>query len=198
MVKLNTEDDFNNLFICENLKRLRISHNLSTTQVASVIKKSRQGYLNYENGSREIGIHDLIKLSQFYGVSIDHITGNPFSNRINNTLAFRTYAMIDNELKQVLPYNINAENDDVILVRYNEQKIDFFWRTQTYHKNQVMLFSYYNRHYVSKIFYNIDGGGCFFILDEMFNFTKAQSENLIIHGIHAGTISKNFQIPNFL
>ena len=137
MVKLNTEDDFNNLFICENLKRLRVSHNLSTTQVASVIKKSRQGYLNYENGSREIGIHDLIKLSQFYGVSIDHITGNPFSNRISHTLAFRTYEMVDNELKQVLPYNINAENDDVILVRYSEHKIDFFWRTQTYHKNCI-------------------------------------------------------------
>ena len=106
--------------------------------------------------------------------------------------------MIDSELKQVLPYNINAENDDVILVRYNEQQIDFFWRTQTYHKNQVLLFSYYNRHYVSKIFYNTDGAGCFFMHDEMFNFTKAQSENLIIHGIHAGTISKNFQIPNFL
>jgi transcriptional regulator with XRE-family HTH domain len=197
MVRLNTEDDFNNLFICENLKRLRLAHNLTTTHVANVIKKSRQGYLNYENGSREIGIHDLIKLSQFYGVSIDHITGNPFSNRNKNTLAFRTYEIVDNEFKQVLPFSINAENDDVILVRYNEHKIDFFWRTQTYHKNRVMLFSYYNRTYVSKIFYNTDGSGSFFIHDELFNFTKTQSENLIITGIYAGSISQDFQIPNF-
>lgn len=197
MVRLNTEDDFNNLFICENLKRLRLTHNLTTTHVANVIKKSRQGYLNYENGSREIGIHDLIKLSQFYGVSIDHITGNPFSNRNKNTLAFRTYEIADNEFKQVLPFSINAENDDVILVRYNEHKIDFFWRTQTYHKNRVMLFSYYNRTYVSKIFYNTDGSGSFFIHDELFNFTKTQSENLIITGIYAGSISQDFQIPNF-
>jgi transcriptional regulator with XRE-family HTH domain len=197
MVRLNTEDDFNNLFICENLKRLRLAHNLTTTHVANVIKKSRQGYLNYENGSREIGIHDLIKLSQFYGVSIDHITGNPFSNRNKNTIAFRTYEIVDNEFKQVLPFSINAENDDVILVRYNEHKIDFFWRTQTYHKNRVMLFSYYNRTYVSKIFYNTDGSGSFFIHDELFNFTKTQSENLIITGIYAGSISQDFQIPNF-
>ena len=197
MVRLNTEDDFNNLFICENLKRLRLAHNLTTTHVANVIKKSRQGYLNYENGSREIGIHDLIKLSQFYGVSIDHITGNPFSNRNKNTLAFRTYEIVDNEFKQVLPFSINAENDDVILVRYSEHKIDFFWRTQTYHKNRMMLFSYYNRTYVSKIFYNTDGSGSFFIHDELFNFTKTQSENLIITGIYAGSISQDFQIPNF-
>ena len=197
MVRLNTEDDFNNLFICENLKRLRLAHNLTTTHVANVIKKSRQGYLNYENGSREIGIHDLIKLSQFYGVSIDHITGNPFSNRNKNTLAFRTYEIVDNEFKQVLPFSINAENDDVILVRYSEHKIDFFWRTQTYHKNRVMLFSYYNRTYVSKIFYNTDGSSSFFIHDELFNFTKTQSENLIITGIYAGSISQDFQIPNF-
>lgn len=197
MVRLNTEDDFNNLFICENLKRLRLAHNLTTTHVANVIKKSRQGYLNYENGSREIGIHDLIKLSQFYGVSIDHITGNPFSSRNKNTLAFRTYEIVDNEFKQVLPFSINAENDDVILVRYNEHKIDFFWRTQTYHKNRLMLFSYYNRTYVSKIFYNTDGSGSFFIHDELFNFTKVQAENLIISGIYAGSIAQDFHIPNF-
>jgi transcriptional regulator with XRE-family HTH domain len=197
MLSLNTEDDFNNLFISENLKRLRLSHNLTTTHVANVIKKSRQGYLNYENGSREIGIHDLIKLSNFYGVSLDHITGNPFSNRSDNKLAFRTYEVIEKELKRVLPSSINTEYDDVILVRYNEHKIDFFWRTQTYHKNHVMLFEYYSRPYVSKIFYNTDGSGSFFINDEILNFTKAQAENLIITGICAGSISKEFQIPNF-
>lgn len=197
MVRLNTEDDFNNVFISENLKRLRLSHNLTTTHVANVIKKSRQGYLNYENGTREIGIHDLIKLSQFYGVSIDHITGNPFSSKNTNTLAFRTYEFVDNELKQVLPYSIDTKHDDVILVRHSDHKIDFFWRTQTYQKNQVLLFSYYNRTYVSKIFYNTDGTGSFFIHDELFNFTKSQSENIIISGIYAGSISQNFQIPNF-
>jgi transcriptional regulator with XRE-family HTH domain len=197
MVRLNTEDDFNNVFISENLKRLRLAHNLTTTHVANVIKKSRQGYLNYENGTREIGIHDLVKLSQFYGVSIDHITGNPFSSKNNNTLAFRTYEFVDNELKQVLPFSINTQHDDVILLRHSDHKIDFFWRTQTYQKNQLLLFSYYNRTYVSKIFYNTDGSGSFFIHDELFNFTKSQSENIIISGIYAGSISQNFQIPNF-
>ena len=197
MVRLNTEDDFNNVFISENLKRLRLAHNLTTTHVANVIKKSRQGYLNYENGTREIGIHDLIKLSQFYGVSIDHITGNPFSSKNNNTLAFRSYEFADNELKQVLPYSFDTKHDDVILVRHSDHKIDFFWRTQTYQKNQLLLFSYYNRTYVSKIFYNTDGSGSFFIHDELFNFTKSQSENIIISGIYTGSILQNFQIPNF-
>jgi transcriptional regulator with XRE-family HTH domain len=60
--KLHNEFDFNNLFISENLRRLRLLNNLTTTQVCKVINKTRQGYVNYENGSREISIHDLIGL----------------------------------------------------------------------------------------------------------------------------------------
>lgn len=196
MVKLNTEDDFNNLFISENLKRLRLAHKLSTTHVADVIQKSRQGYLNYENGTREIGIHDLIKLSEFYGVTIDHIIGNPFSNKNNKQISFRTYQKIDKELKSISPITITTEHDDVILVS-DEHQVDFFWRTQLYHKNIVMLFEYYSRPYVSKIYYNNDGSGSFFMNEELYNFTKANAENIVIIGVYAGTISKAFQIPGF-
>ncbi len=79
MQMLNTPDAFNKLFISENLKKLRVSDTLSTTAVGKIIDKTRQGYLNYENGSREIGIYDLITLSGYYNVSIDVIVGNPFT-----------------------------------------------------------------------------------------------------------------------
>ncbi|MFA5130296.1 MAG: helix-turn-helix transcriptional regulator [Patescibacteria group bacterium] len=195
---MTTEDDFNSLFICENLRRLRQAHHLTTTHVANILKKSRQGYLNYENGDREIGIHDLIKLSGFYGVTIDEMVGNPFSQHNNKPMSFRTYEMVDGELTHVMPLPINTANDDVICVKYDDRQVDFFWRTQVHHKNKVMLFEYYNRPYVSKLFYNTDGGGCFFLHDEPFYFTKAHADNIVIIGVFSAKLTKDFTIPNFL
>lgn len=194
---LSTDEDFNNLFICENLKRLRQAHQLTTTDVANILKKTRQGYLNYENGAREIGIHDLIKLSGYYGVSIDEIVGNPNTHRAEKQLSFRTFEMVDGELKQVMPIPISPVNDDVICVKYDDRQVDFFWRTQVHHKNKLMLFEYYNRPYVSKLFYNTDGSGCFFLHDEPFTFTKAHAENIVIIGVFSSKLTKDFTIPNF-
>ena len=86
--QLLSDDDFNNLFISENLKRLRLANNLSTVQVAQIIGKSRQGYVNYESGAREISIHDLITLSGFYNVRVDDIIGNPYSNRNEKAIEY--------------------------------------------------------------------------------------------------------------
>jgi transcriptional regulator with XRE-family HTH domain len=197
MLKLATEDDFKLLFISENLKRLRLTHNLTTTKIATIIKKSRQGYLNYENGTREIGIQSLITLSGFYSVSIDEIVGNPFSLRNEKKLSFRTYELINDEYKLVMPLTISTINDDIICVKYNDLKIDFFWRTSTHQKGRVMLFEYYNRAYVSKVFFNSNGGGMFFLHDEPFNFTKAHAESIVFKGVFASSLAKEFNIVNY-
>jgi transcriptional regulator with XRE-family HTH domain len=197
MSNLSSNDDFNLLFISENLKRLRLAHHLSTTQVAKVLKKSRQGYLNYEGAIREIGIHDLITLSGFYGVAVDDIVGNPFTLRNEKRISFRTYELIEGEYKHVMPQSVASAKDDVICVKRNDHQTDFFWRTQVYHKNVVMLFDYYDRTYISKVHYNKDGGGFFYLNDEPFFFTKANAEHIIYIGVFNSTLTKEFQIPDF-
>jgi len=196
--QLATNDDFNNLFIRENLKRLRISHGLSMLAVAKIINKTRQAYANYEAGQREINIHDLITLSGFYNISVDKILGNPYSNRNDMILSFRTYAMKDGELKVAPQQTISTINDDVIAVIRDELHIDFYWRTQLYHEDRLMLFEYNNKPYTSKVFYNKDKGGFFYIDDKPFFFNKAHAENIIYIGIYNSTLTKEFSIPNFL
>jgi len=196
--QLTTHDDFNNLFIRENLKRLRTSHGLSMYAIAKVINKTRQAYANYEAGQREINIHDLITLSGFYGVSVDTILGNPYSNRNDKILSFRTYKVSDGELKATPQQTISTINDDVVVVIRDELHIDFFWRTQLHHENRVMLFDYNNKTYTSKVFYNKDKGGFFYIDDKPFFFNKAHGENIIYIGIYNSTLTKEFTIPNFL
>lgn len=195
--QLLSDDDFNNLFISENLKRLRLANNLSTVQVAKIIGKSRQGYVNYETGAREISIHDLITLSGFYNVRVDDIIGNPYSNRTDKVLTFRTFEVHDDKIIPAMQLSLSTANDDMIALKKSDQEINFFWRTQKNQDNRVMLFEYYDRIYVSKVFFNKEKGGFFFINEMPHYFTKANAENLIFKGVYASTLTKDLIIENF-
>lgn len=197
MEELNSTDSLNKFFISKSLRRLRLKHNLSTYDIAKVIEKSRQAYSNYENGIRDIGIYDLIKLSGFYNVSIDVIVGNPFALINDKSIAYRYFEYINDELKEVMPLCISTIRDDVIIVKKNDLHLDFFWRTDLNQKKQLMLFDYYNKTHISRVHYNTKGGGHFYINEEPFYFNKAQSENIIYKGIYFATLDKIMDIKHF-
>lgn len=196
-VKLQTDEDFNNLFMRENMKRLRVAHGLSTTQVAKVLEKTRQSYAYYESGEREINIHDIIKLAHFYNVSVDALVGNPFTNKSETTLTFWSYEVINGAIKSRNPITISTITDDVIALKVDELTIEFYWKTNTYQQGHVMLFEYYNKFYTAKVYYNKDKSGFFEFNNEVIKFTKANGENLLYKGVHMGKLNKEFVIPHF-
>lgn len=57
------------------IKELRKENNLTQQQVSEVLEIKYQVYQRYENGTREIPLHLLIKLADFYGVTLDYIAG---------------------------------------------------------------------------------------------------------------------------
>ena len=199
MQKFNpsNDDSLNKFFISASLKRLRLKYNLSALEVSKVIKKSRQAYTNYENGIRDIGIYDLIKLSGFYNVSIDVIVGNPYALMNKKSIAYRYFEYEESELKEVMPLCISTVTDDVVVVKQNDLQNDFFWRTDLNQKGLVMLFDYYNKTHISKVHYNSNGGGHFYINEEPFYFNKAQAENIIYKGIYFATLDKKMNIEHF-
>lgn len=194
---IHLEGDLTILFVCANLKRLREAHNQTNSDIAKVIGKSRQGYINYETGLREIGIHDLVTLANYYGISLDEMVGNPFLLRKLAKLEYRTYEWIDGQLELSTPTVISAINDDIVLVKRDQLHLDIFWKTQQYHKNHVMLFDYFDKPYTSKIYYNSDNSGFFLIQDEHIAFNKAQSESILIKGVYMSTLSKEFHVEHF-
>ena len=72
-------------FIMNNrIKDLREDHDLTQKELAKTLNCSQQVYSNYELGQRDIPTDILIKLSNFYNVSIDYILGisnNPTRNK---------------------------------------------------------------------------------------------------------------------
>lgn len=68
----------------QRIRDLREDQDLKQWQLAEYLNCSQQVYSNYELGQRDIPTDVLIKLANFYHVSIDYLlgqTGNPKRNR---------------------------------------------------------------------------------------------------------------------
>ena len=59
----------------KRIRDLREDKDLNQTQIAKILGMSQTGYSKYETGENDIPTAILIKLSRFYGVSIDYILG---------------------------------------------------------------------------------------------------------------------------
>lgn len=67
--------DDNKNYFKENLKMLRIEKGIGQTTLAKEIGVSNGIISLWENGLKEPGMRSLIKLSKFFGVSIDFLVG---------------------------------------------------------------------------------------------------------------------------
>lgn len=61
----------------EILKALREDNDLTQTQVANILGIKQASYSQYELNKRELPLHQLKKLCNFYKVSADYILGLP-------------------------------------------------------------------------------------------------------------------------
>lgn len=67
----------------QRLRDLREDRELLQRQVAERLRCSQRVYSNYERGERDIPTDILIRLSEFYDVSVDYLLGltnNPRRN----------------------------------------------------------------------------------------------------------------------
>ncbi|MCL1806458.1 MAG: helix-turn-helix domain-containing protein [Oscillospiraceae bacterium] len=61
--------------VFQRLEDLRVDKDMTQQKVADLLNCKREVYRRYERGIREIPIWALIKLADFYHVSIDYILG---------------------------------------------------------------------------------------------------------------------------
>ena len=59
----------------QRIRDLRTDHDLSQKQVAEYLGMSQTGYSKYEVGTNDIPSQILIRLAQFYDVSVDYLLG---------------------------------------------------------------------------------------------------------------------------
>lgn len=64
------------------LKELRIKNKLTQDDISKIINTNRQNISRYENGEVEPNINTLIKLADYYNVSLDYLCGRVWHNQI--------------------------------------------------------------------------------------------------------------------
>ena len=68
----------------QKIRDLREDHDLKQREVAEILNCSQRVYSNYELGQRDIPTDVLIRLANYYKVSVDDLlgqTGNPNRNK---------------------------------------------------------------------------------------------------------------------
>lgn len=78
-----------NIQLARNLRYLRKQNNLTQEAISDILNISRQAYSNYETCKRVPDLDTLIRLSQYYHISIDDLTldylPSSYSNVIRET-----------------------------------------------------------------------------------------------------------------
>lgn len=70
--------------VYQKIRDLREDHDLKQRELAAYLNCSQRVYSNYELGQRDIPTDVLIRLAEFYHVSVDYLLGltaNPKRNK---------------------------------------------------------------------------------------------------------------------
>ncbi len=59
----------------QRIEDLRVDHDLTQQQVANILGCQREVYRRYEKGTRTIPVEFLIKLADYYKVTLDYLVG---------------------------------------------------------------------------------------------------------------------------
>lgn len=73
-----------NILLSQNIKYLRKQRNMSQEKLSRIVNKDRSLIGHWESGSREVTLDDLIKISEFFDVSIDQLLGTDLINQQTN------------------------------------------------------------------------------------------------------------------
>ena len=63
------------MYCYERLRDLREDADLTQKEVGTILNTTQQQYAKYELGVQEIPTHHLIRLADYYAVSLDYIVG---------------------------------------------------------------------------------------------------------------------------
>lgn len=64
------------------IRDLREDNDMNQTQIAAYLGMSQTGYSKYETGERDVPTSILIKLADYYDVSVDYILGRTNNKKI--------------------------------------------------------------------------------------------------------------------
>lgn len=165
----------------DNLKQLRVNSNVQVKDLARKLKMTESAYYNYESGKREPSINVLIAIANFYHISLDDLVVTEKRKDKIPTISYLTYRINkDGDLLQSPSTKINSDN--MILV-YDYNNLYFFSGCDTLVPNKLMLISYKDKIYMSKVSPLEDGSYIVVLKDKIVRLTKKDQKDLKFIGV---------------
>ena len=135
----------------------------------------------YESGKREPSINVLIAIANFYHISLDDIVVTEKRKDKIPTISYLTYRINkDGDLLQSPSTKINSDN--MILV-YDFNNLYFFSGCDSLVPNKLMLISYKDKIYMSKVSPLEDGSYIVVLKDKIVRLTKKDQKDLKFIGV---------------
>ena len=67
----------------ERIQDLRTDADMSQKQLSEILHISQRSYSHYETGSRNIPVEMLIRLANYYDISVDNLVGRTDKKEMN-------------------------------------------------------------------------------------------------------------------
>lgn len=109
-----------NLQLSSNLYNYRKLYGYTQGRLSQRLNISRQAYSNYETGRRDPDLDLLIRLADFYHITLDQLVHQPFSSRNSGVLRENTTPYItgvDPKTQDILYLN---EKETSLIMKYRE------------------------------------------------------------------------------
>ncbi len=109
-----------NLQLSSNLCNYRKLYGYTQGRLSKRLNISRQAYSNYETGRRDPDLDLLIRLADFYHITLDQLVHQPFSSRNSEILRENNTPYttgIDPETQDILYLN---EKETTLIMKYRE------------------------------------------------------------------------------
>ena len=165
----------------DNLKQLRVNQNVPVKTLARKLKMTESAYYNYESGKREPSINVLIAIANFYHISLDDLVVTEKKNNKVPTISYVTYRMSkDGDLLQSPSTKINSDN---MFLVYDYNNLYFFSGCDSLVPNKLMLISYKDKIYMTKVSPLEDDSYIIVLKDKIVRLTKKDQKDLKFIGV---------------
>ena len=91
------------------LKELRVSHNLTQSQIAKYLNVDQSLVARFENGTRELSVTHIEKICNLFDCSEEHLFGK-CNEHIPLNFAFKARVMETEDLESIAEFNKIARN----------------------------------------------------------------------------------------